>query len=125
MDYEELMNDVFELESKLFMKTDSYRLIEQKCHKKCLNLDERKQICIDIHYVFTRLIRMIKNSCPSLTDEDVTFCCLKRLGLENHIAGRCIGGISRQSANQRKYRIKKKMKEARCEHLFDMIFPSD
>jgi hypothetical protein len=66
LDYKELMNDVIELESKLFMQMDSYRLIEQKCNKKCLNSDERKQVYIDIHYVFTRLIRIIKSAIKAL-----------------------------------------------------------
>jgi hypothetical protein len=101
---------------------DSYYLVEQKCDKKCLNPDERKQLYSDIHYVFTRLIKIIKNSCPGLTDEDIMFCCLKKSGLENDIAGRCIGEVSRQAVNQRKYRIKKKMKEAGCDYLFEMIF---
>jgi len=122
MNYNELINDVFELERKLFMKMDSYHLIKQKCNNKCLNIYERKQLNFDVNYVFTRLIRIIKNSCSSLTDEDVTFCCLKKAGLENKIVSHCIGGISLQSVNQRKYRIKNKMKDAKCGYLFDVIF---
>ena len=37
MEYKELMNDVFELERKLFLKMDSYRLIEHKSKTKCLS----------------------------------------------------------------------------------------
>ena len=125
MDYSELVNDVFELERKLFMKMDSYNLLEQKCNRKCLNQDERKQLFLDIHYVFKRLIRIIKNSCPSLTNEDVMFCCLKKSGLDNKMAGHCIGCSSRPAVNQRRYRIKKKMKEFGCDYLFDMIFIYD
>ena len=125
IEYKDLINDLFQLERKLFMKMDSYRLIEQKCNKKCLNPDERELLSYDIQYVFSSIIRIIKKSCPSLTDEDVMFCCLKKSGLESMVAGRCIGGISRQSVNQRKYRIKKKMKEAVCDYLFDLIFSSD
>ena len=122
VEHEELKQYVFQLESKLFSKTDAYRLIEQKCHKKCLNPDERKQLYTDIHYVFTRLIETIRKACPSLTEEDVMFCCLVKLGLDNSIVCRCMGSISKQTVNQRKYRIKKKMKEAKCDFLFDMIF---
>lgn len=129
MDYrkltKELMRDVFELERKLFMKTDSFRLVELKCNKKCLNPDERKQLYCDIHYVFTKFIKTLEKFCPTLTEEDIMFCCLKKIGLENMIAGHCIGGISRQCINQRRYRIKKKMNEANCDYLFDMIFLSD
>ena len=51
----ELINDVFELEHKLFLQMDSYHLLEQKCNKKCLNIDEKEQLFLDIHHVFTRL----------------------------------------------------------------------
>lgn len=122
MDYNELINDVFELECKLFMKMDSYHLVKQKCNDKCLSPDESKQLCFDVYYVFTRLIRIINNSCPRLTEEDIIFCCLKKLGLENKIVGHCIGGVSKQAFNQRKYRVKKKMKDAGCDFLFDIIF---
>jgi len=122
MEYQELLNDVFELERKLFSKMDIYRLIEQKCNTKCLNPDEMKQLNLDIHYVFVRLIRILKQNCPSLTDEDILFCCLKKTGLDSLIVGNCIGSVGRQAINQRKYRIKKKMQEAECDYLFDLTF---
>lgn len=125
MDVKELINDVFQLEQKLFKMMDSYRLVERKCKEKCLNPEERKQLSSDIHYVFERLIRITGNACPSLTDEDLLFCCLKKTGIESLVAGRCIGSASRQSVNQRKYRIKKKMKEANCDYIFDLIFPPE
>ena len=124
IDYNELIHDVFQLECKLFMKMDSFHLIQQKCNKKCFNTDERQQLNIDIHDVFTRLIKTIKLACPSLTSEDVMFCCLAKLGLDNSVVGRCMGSVSKQTINQRKYRIKKKMKEVKCDFLFDMIFTS-
>ena len=51
MELNELILDVFQLECKLFMKMDSYRLIEQKCNKKCLTQDERQLLNFEIHYV--------------------------------------------------------------------------
>ncbi|MDR0230816.1 MAG: hypothetical protein LBI82_01705 [Dysgonamonadaceae bacterium] len=122
MEYNELILDVFNLECKLFMKMDSFRLIEQKCNKKCFDPNERMQLNTDIHYVFTRLIKTIKQACPSLTGEEVVFCCLAKLGLDNSIICRCMGSVSKQTVNQRKYRIKKKMEETKCDFLFDMIF---
>jgi len=122
MELNELLLDVFNLECKLFMKMDSFRLIEQKCDKKCLSPNERQLLNEEIHYVFERLIKTVKESCPSLTDEDIIFCCLTKSGLDFKIISNCMGSISRQSVNQRKYRIKKKMQEARCDFLFDMIF---
>ena len=125
MELNELINDVFQLECKLFTKMDSYHLIEQKGIKKCFNPDERRQLQTDIYYVFTRLIQTIKQSCRNLTDEDVVFCCLAKSGLDSMVICHCMGCVSMQSINQRKYRIKKKMKEAKCDFLFDMIFGAE
>jgi len=123
MELNELINDVFQLECKLFMKMDSFRLIEKKCtNNKCLNPDERQMLHADVHYVFTWLIKNLKQACRDLTDEDIIFCCLTKSGLAGSTICRCMGSISKQTANQRKYRIKKKMKEAGCESLFEMIF---
>ena len=122
---EELKRHVFQLECKLFMKMDSYRLIEQKCHKKCLNPDEKQQLNTDIHWVFKRLVQTIRQACSSLTDDDVLFCCLAKSGFANTVVCRCMGSVSKQTVNQRKYRIKKKMKEAKCDALFDMIFTNE
>jgi len=121
--YYELINDVSHLERLVFMKMDSYRLIEQKCkvNGKWLNLEEREQLSLEIQDVFRRLVRTIKKSCPGLTDDDILLCCLKRAGLDKLVVGCCLCA-SRQSVNQRKYRIKKKMNESKCDYLFDMIF---
>ena len=125
MECKELLNDVFELERKLFQLMGSYHLIEKKCNTKCLNPDEIKKLNVDIHYVFVRLIRIMKSACSDLTEDDILFCCLKKSGLSNMVAGQSMGIASRQAINQRKYRIKKKMKAANCDYLFELIFASD
>ena len=116
------LNDFFNLEYKFFRKTDSFQLIEQKCTKKCLTQDERQALNSDIHYAFEKLIKTIKEACPNLTEEDVIFCCLEKSGLDHLTVCHCMGSASKEIIKQRKYRIKKKMKEAGCEKLFDMIF---
>jgi len=121
-EYNELLNDIFELERKFFIKTDIYRLIEQKCTKKYLNPNERQLLNAEIHHSFEKLIKTMTAACPRLTNEDVIFCCLTKSGLDNSIICRSMGIISRYTMNQRKYRIKKKMKEANCDHLFEIIF---
>jgi len=122
MELNELIPEMLSMESKLFMKMDSYRLIEQKCEKKCLAPDERQRLNEDIHYVFNWLIKTVEEACPSLTEEDIIFCCLEKTGLNNITICHCMGCISKHAVNQRKYRIKKKMHEAACDNLFDMIF---
>ena len=120
---EDLKRHIFQLESKLFTKTDTYRLVQQKSGKKSFTPDEIRQLKADINYVFDWLIKALKQSCSSLTEEDILFCCLATLGLETRNLGHCMGTASRQAVNQRRYRVKKKMKEANCEYLLDAIFP--
>ena len=111
-DSEEVILDVFNTECKLFMKTNSYQLIEQKCENKCLSPNEIQQLNLDIKNSFTLLIKTITKTCPNLTDEDIIFCCLVKSGLNNTLVSRSMGDVNKQPINQRKYRIKKKMKEA-------------
>jgi len=118
----DLILDLFQSECKLFMTTDSSRLIKQKCNNKCLSPDERQQLNREVRYVFTRLIKTMKEACPSLTAEDITFCCLAKLGLDNLLISHCMGDVNKQPVNQRKYRIKKKMEESNCIFLFELIF---
>ena len=53
---EEVILDVLNTECKLFMKTNSYQLIEQKCENKCLSPNEIQQLNLDIKNSFTLLI---------------------------------------------------------------------
>ncbi|HBK40887.1 MAG TPA: hypothetical protein DDZ57_04880 [Porphyromonadaceae bacterium] len=119
---DELIHTIFKLESKLFTKTESYRIIDRDCRKNCLSFEERQQLVIDIHYAFEGLIKILKKNCPSLTDEDIIFCCLIKTGIEKMTVGRCLGSLSRESLNQRKYRIKKKMEFVKSDLLFELIF---
>ena len=125
MELNKLIQAVLNLQSKLFTKMDIYRLIDQKCVAKCLDRNERQQLNADIHEVFGWLIMTMNEACPGLTEEDIIFCCLEKSGLDNMIICHCMGCVSKQAVNQRKYRIKKKMHEAQCDNLFDIIFSSD
>jgi hypothetical protein len=56
MTYDELLAHVFQLECKLFAKTESYCLIQRKGENNNLTHDKRSQIKEDIYCVFVRLI---------------------------------------------------------------------
>ncbi len=118
----ELIQYIFHLECQLFMKTNSYYIIMEKCNIKCLNFEERNQLQHDINNIFSKLIQIIKKSCPELTNEDILFCCLKKIGLDNSIICHCMGNVNKQAINQRRYRIKRKMKESMCYEIFYLIF---
>jgi hypothetical protein len=122
MTYNELLHYTKKLEIQLFWQKESGHLIMQKCNKKCFLPTERVQIKKDIYDTFGRLITIFERSCSSLTTEDKMFCCLTYLGLDNLVISHCLGGICTKATNQRKYRVKKKMKEERCDLLFEEIF---
>ncbi|MDR0835930.1 MAG: hypothetical protein LBN11_05050 [Tannerella sp.] len=110
------------MEIKMFMKTVSYRLIEQNVDDKYFTLHEQKQLYADVFSAFTRLIATTWASCPYLTGDDMVFCCLSKIGLETSVICCCMGIVNRMSAKQRKHRIKNKMNEEKCNDLFDSIF---
>jgi hypothetical protein len=119
---EELLRYIFRLGCQFFTQTDSYRKLEEKKNKKCFNSEERRQLHIEIHSAFTKLVQIIRKACPDLTNEDIVFCCLSQFGLDSSAICRCMGNVNTQPVNQRRYRIKKKMKERKCDALFDWIF---
>ena len=113
---------IFQLESQLFKNTVSYQLIEQNSSGRCFNLNEYRQLHSDVFRVYQKLISMIWNACTQLTHEDIVFCCLTKLGLSDSEICCCIGCVNKQTINQRKYRIKKKMLEVEREDVFNLIF---
>ena len=120
---EELTRQIYQLDSKLFKKTISYQLIEKNGNSgKYFNLNEQRQLYSDILSVYTNLINTIWVVCPILTIEDIIFCCLTKLGLSSSEICCCTGSVNKQTINQRKYRIKKKMLEAKREDIFNLIF---
>jgi len=118
----ELLKYVFQLEGKLFLKMDSYRLVEEKSKVKCLSNIERKQLCNDINCVFYQLIKILKTACILLTEEDLMFCCFSIMKIHGKILRHCMGTTSKYASNQRRYRIKKKMKLTSCSNLYEIIF---
>ena len=122
MEYNEWLEDVIRLECLLFVKTDIYLLVERKKRSKCLTFSERKQLCVDVFEIFQRLIGVLQTSCPKLTKEDILFCCLFKVGQDCSFINCCMGSISRPAFNQRRYRIRKKMTQAKSEILFELIF---
>ncbi len=122
MEYNEWLKDVVRLECLLFTTISSYQLIEEKKDIKYLTLNEREQLYTDVFFIFQRLVKILQKSCPTLTKEDIVFCCLFKVGVDRSFINCCMGTVSYQAFNQRKYRIRKKMKQTENEDLFRFIF---
>ena len=122
MDLDEKTLHIFSMECKLFMTKSSFLSIREDFIKKCLNPEKQQELNSDIHSTFETLIETITLACPDLTKEDIIFCCLSKTDLNSTLISRYMGSMSRKAVNQRRYRVKKKMKEAGCFKLIDFIF---
>jgi hypothetical protein len=115
----------FQMERKVFRLTDSCFNIKQlhkQTEKKCFNSDKQQKLRLDINTVFEDTIQKIGLFCPTLTNDDLVFCCLAKLNLSNIEIGYCMGSLGGSAIKQRKYRVNEKMSEAQCGMLFDYIF---
>jgi len=127
----ELKNKVDDLRSKLIMDKPLYakimKLADQKesDNIKVLNPSERKELKKNIEFVYSDFIDDLAVLCPSLTEEDIFFCCLSKLKLSLFAISICTGYSQTSSSRQRKYRIKKKMTEkTNNSELYNSIFAS-
>lgn len=106
-----------ELQKKLFFKTSIYKRIivlgkqniSRKKDMKVLTCKERQNLDFLIKDIFGVFIHKLKAKCPSLTEEDLLFCCLSKLDFSIQLISLCFGITDTNSIRQRKYRIKKKL----------------
>lgn len=90
---------------------------------KMLSLEKREELKRVINTVYVDFIEELKTVCPSLTDEDIFFCCLAKMNLPVTAIRICAGYLQTGSARQRKFRIKKKMtEETNNLQLYNSIF---
>ncbi|NDV82450.1 lipopolysaccharide assembly protein LapB [Bacteroides sp. 51] len=113
----ELRNKVEILRSKLIIDKPLYKKITKLAQQtesndaKVLNPSEREELKNIIKFVYADLIEDLQSSCPSLTEEDILFCCLAKLNLSMFAISICTGYSQTSPSRQRKFRIKKKMVE--------------
>ncbi|WP_163175527.1 MULTISPECIES: tetratricopeptide repeat protein [Bacteroidales] len=88
-----------------------------------LPLKDRIELFGIIKNVYSDLFENLKTNCPSLTEEDLIFCCLSKMNFNLPLICACTGYPRTASARQRRYRIKKKMIEHSAnENLYNFIF---
>jgi tetratricopeptide (TPR) repeat protein len=107
---------------QIFLSTTSYlkikKIIGQKeSDRKCFSLEEQTRLQDDLKNAFPKLIADIQGA-YSLTDEDMSFCCLFQLEIPIPVICYAMGNASIHAAKQRKYRIKQKMAKSD----FDLLF---
>ena len=87
----------------------SQKDIHEKDRKVLSNAgrEELKSVLFDIHRDY---ISELKEKYLRLTEDDLLYLCLLQAGLDSLTIALCLGFTNTQPVNQRKYRLKEKMK---------------
>lgn len=76
---------------------------------KILTYSEQEMLDREMNKIFSYFITEIKNSFPSLTDDDIKMCCLSLLKLDTNTISLCFAVSGANAIKQRRSRIKRKM----------------
>lgn len=114
----QLEKEQLNLRSWLFEQSSIYAKIQklstQKCkekERKVLTMTERSHLYDVIWRIYDDYICSMKEKYPRLTDEDLLYLCLSHTNLDSLSIALCLGFSNTQPINQRKYRLKEKMKQ--------------
>lgn len=106
------------LKEELFEQTDICRRVKELATQKDIHEKDRKvlsnagreelkSVLFDIHRDY---ISELKEKYLRLTEDDLLYLCLLQAGLDSLTIALCLGFTNTQPVNQRKYRLKEKMK---------------
>ena len=125
----EIESSLVEYQHTIFKEKKSHRMLAefmkpQNTDKKLLNSKEQKQLQKDIFSSYVVFINQLKMECPSLSENDILFCCLLKLGIQYKQVHLLYGFSNSNTIRQRKSSIKKKMfaSENPSEDLYNSIF---
>ena len=118
-DMEERENIVKKLEEEkrqlqqwLFEQSESYKKIQQfRAEKgKVLNPNERLKLKNTIFNIYATYVEEIRRKYPRLVEDDLLLLCLQKTELDSKAIAICFGYEDTHAINQRKVRIKERMK---------------
>ena len=118
-DMEERENIVKKLEEEkrqlqqwLFEQSESYKKIQQfRAEKgKVLNPNERLKLKNTIFNIYATYVEEIRQKYPRLVEDDLLLLCLQKTELDSKAIAICFGYEDTHAINQRKVRIKERMK---------------
>jgi hypothetical protein len=124
---EKLFQNTLHSEYEIFRITSSYEKIKQiieqdEKERKCFNYNELLKLKKDISISFSSFSNELQIACPTLSPDEIIFCCLLKAKIPLIVIMYCLGNNDISPLKQRKYRIHQKMLQCRCEKLFDSIF---
>ncbi|MCQ2374415.1 MAG: DUF1648 domain-containing protein [Salinivirgaceae bacterium] len=110
-----------ELSHSLFLEKVDNEILEQL---RVLNgleyLSESKRLRIinDVRSTHSEVVDYLRKAAPSISDDDITYCLLCNVGLNNNSISACMAS-SEEALRKRKSRIRKKLPESLAMCLFD------
>lgn len=115
---EKLKQEKIELRNWLFIQTGIYKkvvtLSEQKVSKnndlKVLTTTELSYLKKTIFEIYDDYISDLREKFPKLTEDDILCLCLNEAKFSTHTIALCFGTTNTHTINQRKSRIKEKIK---------------
>lgn len=116
---ERLKQEKHELRNWLFSQTDIYKKIKtlsnqevsDKKDMKVLTNTEMKKLQKTIFEIYTDYICALQGKYPKLTEEDILYLCLNEAKFKPQTIALCFGFNNTHPINQRKLRIKERMKD--------------
>lgn len=116
---ERLKQEKHELRNWLFSQTDIYKKIKtlsnqevsDKKDMKVLTSTEMKKLQKTIFEIYTDYISALQGKYPKLTEEDILYLCLNEAKFKPQTIALCFGFNNTHPINQRKLRIKERMKD--------------
>lgn len=116
---ERLKQEKHELRNWLFSQTDIYKKIKtlsnqevsDKKDMKVLTNTEMKKLQKTIFEIYTDYISALQGKYPKLTEEDILYLCLNEAKFKPQTIALCFGFNNTHPINQRKLRIKERMKD--------------
>lgn len=114
---EKLKKEEEKLKNWLFKQSDIYKKIiklsEQKVSNKkelkVLTNAEKEKLTEIVFDIYADYKSCLKSQYPKLTDEDLLYLCLEKIGFSSQAISFCFGHFNTHALAQRKYRIKEKM----------------
>lgn len=116
---ERLKQEKSELRNWLFTQSDIYKKIvilskqevSDKKEMKVLTNTELKKLQKIIFDIYKDYVSTLQEKYPKLTEEDILYLCLKEAKLKPQTIALCFGYNNTHPINQRKLRIKERMKD--------------
>lgn len=106
------------LRNYFFMQTPIYKHIETLKNQESVTCKEARVLLYSeqallketLFQIYDEYVQYLHSTFPKLTDEDCIYCCLSLCDLDDQTIAYCYGNLDKQTAAQRRFRLKGKMK---------------